>query len=53
MVDITFKYKDSYSRGKWNKQSCHVSDLAECIRIYGLDDPDVEYQIISIKECED
>lgn len=53
MVKITFKYKDVYSHGKWNTQSCVVGSVSECIRIYGLDEPDVEYEIISVEKVGD
>ena len=49
MFDITFKYKDKYTNGQWNEQSCRVSSIDECKRIYGLG-VDCEYKIISIKE---
>ena len=49
MVDIEFEYKDEYSKGKWNKQSCRVSSVEECKKIYGLG-IDCEYRIISVKE---
>ena len=49
MVDIEFEYKDEYSKGKWNKQSCRVSSVEECKKIYGLG-IDCEYRIVSIKE---
>lgn len=50
MKEITFKYKDSLSNYKWRKQHCIVESIKECIEIYGLDDNDVEYEIIEIKE---
>lgn len=46
---ITFRYRDSYSNWQWRTQHCLVSDLAECIRIYGLG-TDCDYEIISIEE---
>lgn len=49
MVKIEFEYKDKYSKGKWNKQSCMVSSVEECKRIYGLG-VDCEYRIISVEE---
>jgi hypothetical protein len=49
MVNIEFEYKDRYTNGKWNKQSCTVSSVEECKRIYGLG-VDCEYRFISIKE---
>ena len=51
MLDITFEYKDEYSNGKWNEQSCRVSSVEECKRIYGLG-IDCEYRFISIKEVQ-
>lgn len=49
MLKITFEYKDKYSHDKWNKQSCVVSSLKECIETYGLG-KDCEYHILSVKE---
>lgn len=46
---ITFRYRDSYSNWQWRTQYCIVSDLAECVRIYGLG-LDCDYEIISIEE---
>ena len=50
MKEITFKYRDYMSNGKWCKQHCTVESAEECIKIYGLEKPDVEYTIIDIKE---
>lgn len=50
MLHIKFEYMDAYSNGKWNKQECYVSSIAECKKIYGLDAGDCEYRIISVKE---
>ena len=49
MVNIKFEYKDKYTNGKWNKQSCTVSSVEECIKIYGLG-VDCEYRIIKVEE---
>jgi hypothetical protein len=49
MVEVEFEYCDEMSRGKWNKQSCIVSSVEECKKIYGLG-IDCEYRIISVKE---
>ena len=49
MVKVKFEYKDKYTNGKWNKQSCLVSSVEECKRIYGLG-VDCEYRIISVEE---
>lgn len=50
MKKIKFKYRDAYTRGKWNEQECIVDCLKECIEIYGLG-IDCDYEIISIKDC--
>jgi hypothetical protein len=52
MVKIEFEYRDELSRGKWNKQSCVVSSVEECKKIYGLG-VDCEYRIISVEEVEE
>ena len=52
MFEIEFEYKDKYTKGKWTKQSCVVSSMEECIKIYGLGF-DCEYRIISVKEVEE
>ena len=49
MVNIEFEYKDKYTYGKWNKQSCTVCSIEECKKIYGLS-IDCEYRILSVKE---
>lgn len=49
MLEIEFEYKDSASNWKWMKQSCVVSSIAECRKIYGLG-IDCEYRILSVKE---
>lgn len=47
---IEFEYYDKYCRdGKWNKQSCIVSSVEECKRIYGLG-IDCEYRITKIEK---
>lgn len=50
MLNITFRYKDAMSNWEWRNQSCIVSSLTECKRIYGLDNGDVKYEILEVKE---
>ena len=51
MVHITFEYKDKYCIDRrFHKQECIVESVEECKRIYGLDEPDVEYHILEVKE---
>lgn len=52
MKRITFKFKDQYTKGNWKTQRCTVKSVDECIRIYGLDEPGVEYEIVSVEEVE-
>ena len=51
MLHIEFEYKDKYTNGRWNRQSCTVSSVEECKRIYGLG-VDCEYRIISIERVD-
>lgn len=52
MKKITFEYFDSYCHdGKWRTQTCVVSSVEECIRIYGLG-VDCLYRIISVEDVE-
>ena len=50
MKHIVFRYKINMSGWKWRTQECFVSSVRECIRIYGLDEGDVEYEIVSFEE---
>ena len=49
MLKITFEYADALSNWEWRQQTCIVSSLAECKRIYGLG-IDCDYRIISIEK---
>lgn len=49
MLRIEFEYADAMSNWEWRKQSCTVSSVEECERIYGLG-VDCEYRIISVEE---
>lgn len=51
MVRIVFEYADALSNWEWRKQSCVVSSVEECKRIYGLG-VDCAYRIISVTECD-
>ena len=53
MKKITFKFRDSMSNWEWVTQQCTVESINEFIRIYGLNNFDVEYEIISVEEVED
>lgn len=52
MKKIVFEYIDDYCKdGKVHKQSCFVESLEECIELYGLELPDVQYyKILSVEE---
>ena len=47
MVQVTFRYKDAFTHGKWNEQSCIVESVSQAIEIYGLG-IDCEYEIMSV-----
>ena len=49
MLKITFKYRDSYSNWQWREQTCYMSSVSECIKVYGLG-VDCDYEIISVEE---
>ena len=51
MKKITFKYADALSNWQWKTQSCVVSSVTECIKIYGLG-IDCEYEILSVEDIE-
>ena len=51
MQMLKIEYADAMSNWKWRKQSCIVSSIEECKRIYGLG-VDCEYKILSVEEIE-
>ena len=52
LKSITFRYRDNLSDWEWRTQHCTVSSVEECIRIYGLDLGDCEYEILEVEEVE-
>ena len=50
MKKTTFRYRDSYSNWEWRTQHCIVPSVDECIKIYGLDDNSVDYEILEIED---
>ena len=51
MLKIEFEYADAMGNWTWTKQSCIVSSVDECKRIYGLG-VDCGYNILSVQEIE-
>ena len=49
MVKVTFEYADSMSDWTCRKQSCVVSSVKECIKLYGLG-IDCDYRILKVEE---
>jgi hypothetical protein len=49
MYKITFEYRDEMSNWQWRKQSCIMSSVEECKRVYGLG-VDCEYRIIEVEQ---
>lgn len=52
MKHIKFRYKDEFTNGEWSYQECYLPSLEECIKCYGLDQPDVQYEIILIEDVD-
>lgn len=52
MLEVKFRYRDRLNYPNWSEQSCIVSSLEECRRIYGLG-VDCEYEILSVKTEEE
>ena len=52
MVKVTFRYADDLSDWQWRTQTCIVSSVQECIKIYGLG-VDCDYEIMSVKKVGD
>lgn len=50
MKRIKFRFKDKYTDGKWKNQECSVESLEECVRIYGLNNPDVDWELVMIED---
>ena len=48
MYKITFEYADKYSDWEWRQQTCIMSSVQECIKVYGLG-IDCDYRIISVE----
>lgn len=53
MLSISFKFRDDYSGDYWLYRHCLMKSLDECIDIYGLNDPDVEYEILDVREVDE
>lgn len=51
MLRIVFEYADVWTNWRWRRQTCFVSSVEECKRIYGLG-VDCEYRFISVEEVE-
>ena len=49
MLKIDFEYADAMSNWEWRKQSCIVSSVEQCKKIYGLG-IDCEYRIVKVEE---
>ena len=49
MLKITFEYMDRYTNGQWRRQTCYMSSVSECIKVYGLG-IDCEYRIIEVEK---
>ena len=51
MLKIEFEYRDDMSGVEWRKQTCVMSSVQECKKMYGLG-VDCDYRIVSGKELD-
>ena len=51
MLKIEFEYMDDMSGGEWRKQTCVMSSVQECKKMYGLG-VDCDYRIVSVKDLD-
>ena len=49
MLQVDFEYADAMSNWEWRQQSCIVSSVEECKKLYGLG-IDCDYRIVKITE---
>ena len=51
MKHIVFEYRDEYCKdGKFHEQECIVESVEQMIKIYGLNEGDVEQNILDVEE---
>lgn len=51
MVYIRFRYKDRFTGSNWAYQECLVNSIYDCIKLYGLEEPDVlDYEILDVED---
>lgn len=49
MFEIVFEYRDEMSNWEWRRQTCIMSSVEECKKVYGLG-VDCNYRIVSINK---
>lgn len=49
-LEISFEYRDAFSHGEWRRQSCLMPSVEAAVRVYGLDEEDVDYRILDVHE---
>ena len=49
---IEFEYRDKWTNGNWNKQTCIVESISQCEEFYGLG-IDCEYRILKVEKLND
>lgn len=53
MLSISFKFRDDYTGDRWLYRHCLMESVEECIEIYGLTDPGVEYEILEVRKVDE
>lgn len=49
MFEIVFEYRDEMSNWEWRRQTCIMSSVEECKKVYGLG-VDCNYRIVSVNK---
>jgi hypothetical protein len=49
-LEISFEYRDAFSHGEWRRQSCLMPSVEDAVRVYGLDEDDVDYRILDVRD---
>ena len=51
MLKIKFRFRDALSNWEWREQTCIMSSIEQCKKVYGLG-IDCDYEILEVEEVE-
>ena len=52
MKRIVFEFRDYYTRGSWKTRVVICESVEECIRLYGLNKSDVDFNILQVDDTD-